>query len=139
MKFVQKLGESICSKLLFIHSILGCDTTSKIYGIGKPVALSKVQSSVELARIAELFLEPNVKKEDIIESGENAIVILYGGDTNESLNTFRFRQYSKKVLKRSKYVEARDLHQVLHQRNSVIFTFTIKYRAGGEWLQHLIP
>ena len=50
-----------------------------------------------------------MKKENIIESGEKAIVVLDGGDTNESLSTFHFRQYSKKVLKRSKYVEACDL------------------------------
>ena len=39
----EKLGSRICPKLLFIHAITGCDTTSRLYGIGK--TLSKVMNS----------------------------------------------------------------------------------------------
>ena len=44
----EKLGSCICSKLLFIHAITGCDTTSRLYGIGK--TLSKVQCSDEFTK-----------------------------------------------------------------------------------------
>ncbi len=39
----EKLGSCICSKLLFVHAITGCDTTSRLYGIGKTTSLSKIQ------------------------------------------------------------------------------------------------
>ena len=30
-----ELGEGICDNILFLHAILGCDTTSRLYEIGK--------------------------------------------------------------------------------------------------------
>ena len=34
-----KLGISACIRLLFAHAILGCDTTSRLHGLGKGIAL----------------------------------------------------------------------------------------------------
>ena len=31
----SELGADICINILFIHAILGCDTTSRLYGLGK--------------------------------------------------------------------------------------------------------
>ena len=30
-----RLGQILCRSILFVHALLGCDTTSRIYGIGK--------------------------------------------------------------------------------------------------------
>jgi hypothetical protein len=35
-------GEQMRSSLLFVHAILGCDTTSQLYGRGKKVALKLI-------------------------------------------------------------------------------------------------
>ena len=35
------LGANVCANILFVHPILGCDTTPRIHGIGKGVALTK--------------------------------------------------------------------------------------------------
>ena len=35
----SELGADICNNTLFIHAILGCDTTSRLYGLGKGVLL----------------------------------------------------------------------------------------------------
>ena len=32
---VRKLGMELCENILFIHALLGCDTTSSVFGIGK--------------------------------------------------------------------------------------------------------
>jgi hypothetical protein len=40
----QNLGSSVCTHILFMHSILGCDTTFRLYGIGKGAALKNTQS-----------------------------------------------------------------------------------------------
>ena len=36
------LGHDMCSYLLFIHAMTGCDTTSRIFGIGKKSAFQKL-------------------------------------------------------------------------------------------------
>lgn len=33
------LGRDICLRILFVHAFLGCDTTSRVHGIGKGAAL----------------------------------------------------------------------------------------------------
>ena len=104
----EKLGLSICSKLLFIHAITGCDTTSRLYGIGKASSLLKIYSSNELGKIADVFMTDQVNR-DIIKAGENALVILYNGDPGQNLNALRFKNFQEKVLKSYKYVDAREL------------------------------
>ena len=43
---VQKsLGKRVCYGLLFAHAITGCDTTSRLFGIGKSAPVKKLQSS----------------------------------------------------------------------------------------------
>ena len=40
IKAVKKqLGPEVCSHILFLHAVLGCDTTSRLYGIGKGTSL----------------------------------------------------------------------------------------------------
>ena len=41
-KAKNSLGSKVYTNILFIHAILGCDTTSRLYGIGKPLALKKI-------------------------------------------------------------------------------------------------
>jgi hypothetical protein len=37
--------EDICKHILFLHAILGCDTTSHLYGIGKGASLKMFKSN----------------------------------------------------------------------------------------------
>ena len=39
----KQLKDVICRNMLFIHAILGCDTTSSVFGIGKGLALKKIK------------------------------------------------------------------------------------------------
>ena len=34
-KLQAEIGTEICNNILFIHTVLGCDTTSRVHGIGK--------------------------------------------------------------------------------------------------------
>ena len=36
------LGSKLCEHLLFMHAILGCDTTSHLFGLGKGIVVKKV-------------------------------------------------------------------------------------------------
>ena len=39
-------SQGVCDNLLFIHVILGCDSTSCLFGIGKGMALKKVNNTL---------------------------------------------------------------------------------------------
>ena len=43
MKTKTVLGRNVTSSILFVHVLLGCDTTSRVYGIGKGIALKKAK------------------------------------------------------------------------------------------------
>ena len=107
-KSKEELGPAVCSRLLFVHALLGCDTTSRLYGIGKQVGLSKIHTD-ELSKVADIFMKECTTKEDIIHAGEKALVFLYNGDQRMGLNELRFKNFSRKALRSSKHVEARDL------------------------------
>lgn len=53
----RKLGENICHNILFLHAILGCDTTSKVYGHGKGVALKCYEKSEKFRLAASAFAQ----------------------------------------------------------------------------------
>ena len=53
----EKLGSFICFKLLLIHVITGCNTTSRFYHIEKEASLSNIQSSDKLSKIYHIFMQ----------------------------------------------------------------------------------
>ena len=93
------LGPDMCSNILFIHALLGCDTTSRIHGLGKATGLNKFKASAYFKDQARLFSgDANaVSKEDVIAAGERALVCLYSGGKDESLNTLRYSRFCQKV------------------------------------------
>lgn len=60
-----------------IHAILGCDTTSGVFGLGKKVSVSKFKSDTQLQDQGKIFTRQGSSKDDIISSGEAALVSLY--------------------------------------------------------------
>jgi hypothetical protein len=69
------LGQDVCKYLLFAHAILGCDTTSSVYGIGKGQSLTKLMLPYFIQQ-AQIFLHPHAPKNRIIEAtvGDNSDV-----------------------------------------------------------------
>ena len=54
------LGNDLCSQLLFIHAITGCDTTSRIFGVGKKATFQKlVKGDSVLQSCSNEFISPN--------------------------------------------------------------------------------
>ena len=47
----EQLGPEICSNILFLHAVLGCDTTSHLYGIGRGTSLKKIKLSRHFRQI----------------------------------------------------------------------------------------
>merc|ERR1712002_179600 len=82
---------------LFLHAFLGCDTTSRLYGIGKGSILKKFKDNVGLQQAATIFNDPNCTHSQGQDASEKAFVAIYGGKKTENLNMLRFRKYSEKV------------------------------------------
>ena len=75
----ETLGDDVCNELLFVHAYSGCDSTSRIYGIGKKVILQ------------------NKSQEDIPDLGKDLMVDLFGGKSNDTLSSLRHIIFIKKV------------------------------------------
>lgn len=61
-----------CSLLPFIHAISGCDTTSRMFGIGKGAAYKKFKSSVYIQDLAQRIMTYS-SKEDVAQAGEEIV------------------------------------------------------------------
>ena len=44
------IGPDICSQLLFIYAFTGCDSTSRIFGIGKKTAFKKLVKGKQIIK-----------------------------------------------------------------------------------------
>ena len=87
------LDPAVSNNILFIHAILGCDTTSRLYGLGKALVVKKLK----------------LNEEEIIMAGEKALVSLYGGSHGESIDDLRYRRFCENVSKTTEAVEPNSL------------------------------
>jgi hypothetical protein len=91
------LGPDMCSLLPLIHAISGCDTTSRMFGVGKGITLKKFEESEFVKAQAHIFYSAQTS-EEIINAGEQLISSLYGGVPCEGLDVLRYRKFVSRVL-----------------------------------------
>lgn len=91
------IGYETCSSLLFAHAFLGCDTTSKPFGIGKSASLKLICENVAFKGLAKTFYGPNSTSQDIQDAGEKAMIMIYGGKVTDDLDSYRYKLFQKKV------------------------------------------
>ena len=103
MKEILKV--EICDRLLFVHAITGCDTTSRIFGIGKKSVLQKiVHGDPILCTSADTFSAPNQSHHVIESSGKNAMLAIYNGRKTEDLSNLRCSVLCRKAISSKTYV-----------------------------------
>ena len=78
-----KAGAYVCDNILFAHALLGCDTTSRVFGFGKSIALKQLQNSPDFNFLAGVFINRLAEPEEIAKAGESALVSLYSGSQKE--------------------------------------------------------
>ena len=82
----EQLGEQFCENLLFMHALLGCDTTSRIFSIGKGVIVKKFKEENALyLKCVEIFNNIGSSLESIIHFAEKILVSLFGGKEDDTL------------------------------------------------------
>ena len=96
--------------MLFGHALLGCDTTSRVFGIGKGVALKQLRSSEDFNVQAEVFNNNLTTSEEIAVAGEAALVSLYSGSKKgDTLDQLRVQKFFQKVGSSSSCVQPQTL------------------------------
>lgn len=108
------LGDDICDQLLFLHAFTGCDSTSRIHGIGKKSVFQKlIKGNQILQSSATVFSSTGSTKDEVQTAGCQAMVHLYGGKPNESLATLRHKLLTKKVATSKTFVSPEKLPPTL--------------------------
>ena len=63
IKTVQRvMGRAVCNNMLFEHAILGCDTTFRLFNIGKGLALKLIRSDNHFIMQDGIFLQWHIKR-----------------------------------------------------------------------------
>ena len=88
------LGPTICQHALFLRAILGCDTVSRVHGLGKGQVLKKLHSKDwYFCEQALIFTDKHVVKDYVISAGDKALLSLYGEQPGEGLNDLHYRKF----------------------------------------------
>lgn len=99
------LGPVLCSHLLFIHTFTGCDTTSRIFGVGKKPFFQKfIKGDKDLESCAVCFTNEGQTCDIVEECGYKAMVLLFGGKPTNSLATLRYNVLKRKVVSATCFV-----------------------------------
>ena len=73
----EMIENDLCSQLLFIHAMTGCDTTFRIVGVGKESAFHKlVKGDTILQYSANAFSVPHQPTE-VIDLGCQVMAVLF--------------------------------------------------------------
>ena len=101
----QILGEAACRDLLFLHAFTGCDSTSRVFGIGKKAGFQRIIKVEKGIRdCSKAFCTPK-QIQDVVEThGCRAMVALFNGNQNDSLASIRYNMLCKKVARAKTFV-----------------------------------
>ena len=105
----EQLGPEVCTHILFLHAVLGCDTTSRLYGIGKGISLKKFKSSEHFREQAKVFNAQSASPQEVIAAGEQVLVSMYNGKPGELLDSLRYKRFCEKVATNTSHVQPQSL------------------------------
>lgn len=129
-KTITILGTQVCKLLPFIHAVTGCDTTSRLYSVGKAVALKKAKNDKHFTRQGEIFMNTASTKKDVIKAGEEAVVCLYGGVPYEGTDILRWRKFTSKAVVGHSFVQIQSLPPT---SNALQFQSLRVFKQCQEW------
>ena len=97
--------DHVCTSLLFAHAFTGCDTTSRIFGIGKKSAFQKViANDAVFSSCSRIFCSPNSDHSTIEIAGAKAMLSLCNRPELESLASLRYSFICKKTANAKSFV-----------------------------------
>ena len=118
----NRLGLEKCQLLPVVHALSGCNTTFRLFGVGKSNALSRL-SNDGFVQLARTFFNANAMTDDITKLAENALIIMYSGHAGEGLNTLKYHRFCEMQVLFS-YISYHQ-HQRLQSFTIVDYGFTV--------------
>ena len=91
----QRLDADLLKTLLFVHAVCGCDSTSRLFGVGKVAAAHKLKQISFLE--SALVFSRDATREEVATAGTEAIAVLYGAEAGTDLNSLRYQRFREKV------------------------------------------
>ena len=89
--FKKILGEAVCDDLLFIHAFIGCDSTSRVFGIGKKSGFQRIiEKEQKMKDSSKVFCSPKQSQDVVETSGCRAMVAMFNANQNDSLESIRY-------------------------------------------------
>ena len=105
MVLIRLLCNDVCSDLLFIHAVSGCDTTSRIFGVGKKSVVQKVIAGDSvLHECSRVFRTPMADPATVETTYCEVMVSLFNGGKSDSLASLRYSFLAKKVATAKTFV-----------------------------------
>ena len=101
------LGPEVCNSILFAHAILGCDSISRLYGLGKGMAIKLLCNNTHFQIAANVFSNPDATPANVIMAEENSIALLYNGCLGDRLDSLRLPRFYRKVGSSTAHVQPR--------------------------------
>ena len=136
-KTKEVLGQESCRLLPVIHAVTGCETTSRVFGIGKSAAIKKARKP-SFTRHLRVFLNSSATPGEIKVTGEKLLVALYNDKERDDLNTPHFQRFCEKLSSSSSMVEVKPCHQQLQQPKTTVSMYSYKCKNGLERQTSLI-
>ena len=84
-------------------AILGCNTTSRVYGPGKALSLKRITSSSFFRDKARQFSKQDATIYEVVDAGDAALVCLYNGKDGDNLDDLRYKVLQQGCNKQSTY------------------------------------
>lgn len=128
------LGKRACRFILFVHAFTGCDTKSRIFGIGKSVALKKNLSDPVFRNYADVFLHI-LTKQVVEEAGEAVFIHLLNGTQGQGLDFLLYCKFLHKVQSKKSAVLVQSLPST---SDSVKFHSYRVYLQIQTWLRRCL-
>ena len=107
------IGDELCHYLPLLHALTGCDTTSTMFGIGKPAVIKLFQKTPSFRKTCEDFLASSIH-ESIRRNGESLIATIYEGSDCTNLNELRYKRFTAKVITSCSAVQVQSLRMQHH-------------------------
>ena len=113
---------------LFLHAVLGCDTTSHLYGVGKSVSLKKFLKNDDFKKVADVFHNENSSQDEIAEAGEHTLISFYNGSRDEKLDNLRYTRFCEKVSTSKNHIKPQTLPPTckIPQSASILLISTVE-------------
>jgi hypothetical protein len=95
--FIKRSLGQVCHYILVGHALLGCNTTSRLFGIGKQAVLPFLKSHEEFRNDCEVFLNLRSTKKEVQQASENLLLCFYKAKKGEGLSKARYSVFLEKL------------------------------------------